>query len=265
MAARGPLGRPRAPALVDELGDLAGRAARARAAARGSSSPRSSRRWAAPRPASPASENGCTMSRWWPITSAGVSNLRRSVAVRRRCAPKKRPCSTAALGLGRPGARCRGGCRPATAARGIAPRDRRSARISGSPTVSATISGVKASAQPSSALSSTGISITMPRRRSGASEAASSAVLAPSDVPSDHRLVDLEVVEQRDHLARRRCSSSSATCPAGGPSAPWPSRSSVTTRLPRVGQRLRERGVHALVEQQPVDQHVTRGPSPYVV
>ena len=63
---------------------------------------------------------------------------------------------------------------------------------------------MKASAQPSSALSSTGISITMPRSRSGASAAASSAVLAPSDVPSDDRLVDLEVVEQRDHLLRRR-------------------------------------------------------------
>ena len=58
-----------------------------------------------------------------------------------------------------------------------------SIRIAGSPNVSATISGVKASAQPSSALSSTGISTTMPRRRSGASAAASSAVFAPSEVP----------------------------------------------------------------------------------
>ena len=57
-------------------------------------------------------------------------------------------------------------------------------RISGSPTLSATISGVNASAQASSAESSTGISMTMPRRRSGAKAAASSAVLAPSDVPS---------------------------------------------------------------------------------
>ena len=57
-------------------------------------------------------------------------------------------------------------------------------RISGSPKLSATISGVNASAHASSAPSSTGISMTMPRSRSGASEAASSAVLAPSDVPS---------------------------------------------------------------------------------
>ena len=63
-----------------------------------------------------------------------------------------------------------------------APAD--TSRITGSPNVSATISGVNASAQPSSALSSTGISITMPRSRSGASAAASSAVLAPSEVPS---------------------------------------------------------------------------------
>ena len=108
-----------------------------------------------------------------------------------------------------PGARCRGGSRPPTAAPapGV-PRAGRS-RISGSPTLSATISGVKASAQASSAPSSTGISITMPRSRSGASAAASSAVLAPSEVPHHDRLVDPEVVEQRDRLLRRRPSSSS--------------------------------------------------------
>ena len=55
--------------------------------------------------------------------------------------------------------------------------------MTGSPNVSATSSGVKASALHSSALSSTGISITIPRSRSGAAEAISSAVLAPSEVP----------------------------------------------------------------------------------
>ena len=121
-------------------------------------------------------------SHWWPITSAGVSNVRRSV----RCGavrPKNRPCSTAALGSGRwrtvsstmSSCHGSGGTRRVTAD---------SSRIAGAPNVSATSSGVKAIAQPSSALSSTGISITIPRRRSGASEAASSAVLAPSDVPS---------------------------------------------------------------------------------
>ena len=49
--------------------------------------------------------------------------------------------------------------------------------------MSATISGVNAIAQASSALSSTGISITIPRRRAGASEATSSVVFAPSEVP----------------------------------------------------------------------------------
>ena len=53
----------------------------------------------------------------------------------------------------------------------------------GSPNVSAISSGVNAIAQASSALSSTGISITMPRTREGASDATSSVVLAPSDVP----------------------------------------------------------------------------------
>jgi hypothetical protein len=53
----------------------------------------------------------------------------------------------------------------------------------GSPTVSANISGVNATAQASSALSSTGISTIIPRSRSGASEATSRVTLAPSDVP----------------------------------------------------------------------------------
>ena len=53
----------------------------------------------------------------------------------------------------------------------------------GAPNVRPTSSGVKASAQPSSALSRTGISITSPCTRSGAAAAASSDALAPSDVP----------------------------------------------------------------------------------
>ena len=53
----------------------------------------------------------------------------------------------------------------------------------GAPNVSPSISGVKATAQPSSAWSSTGISTTMPRSRSGASDATSSVAFAPSDVP----------------------------------------------------------------------------------
>jgi hypothetical protein len=52
-----------------------------------------------------------------------------------------------------------------------------------SPKVRAIISGVKAIAQPSSALSSTGISTTMARTRSGACTAASRVALAPSEVP----------------------------------------------------------------------------------
>ncbi len=55
--------------------------------------------------------------------------------------------------------------------------------ITGSPNVSANSSGVKKAAQAGIALSSTGISITMPRSRSGASAATSSVMLAPSEVP----------------------------------------------------------------------------------
>ena len=98
----------------------------------------------------------------------------------RRTGPGGRPRSARG-----PGGSCRG--RPAAArarASGIRRVSHETARMSGSPSVSAVISGVKASAQPSRALSSTGISMTMPRTRSGATAQTSSAMLAPSDVPA---------------------------------------------------------------------------------
>ena len=49
-------------------------------------------------------------------------------------------------------------------------------------------------------MSSTGISITIPRSRSGAVAAISSAVLAPSEVPITTASLDLQVVHQRHHL-----------------------------------------------------------------
>ena len=78
--------------------------------------------------------------------------------------------SSMSASSGRPGR----GMRPATAP---------IARATGAPKVRWTINGVKASAQPSSALSSTGISISSPLTRSGAATAASREVLAPSEVP----------------------------------------------------------------------------------
>ena len=66
---------------------------------------------------------------------------------------------------------------------GTSRASRETAFITGSPTVSAISSGVNATAHASSALSSTGISTTMPRSRSGASDATSSVALAPSEVP----------------------------------------------------------------------------------
>ena len=99
-----------------------------------------------------------------------------------------------------PGARCRRGCRPPTAAAAPASRPAWTARISGSPKLSATISGVKASAQASSAPSSTGISITMPRSRSGASDGRLERGVGAQRRAEHDRLLDLEVVEQRDHL-----------------------------------------------------------------
>ena len=50
---------------------------------------------------------------------------------------------------------------------------------------------------------------------------------------------------------------------SGGRSdSPWPSRSSVTTLLPRSASARASGLVHALGEQQAVDQHEARGPSP---
>ena len=141
-------------------------------------------------------------SYWWPITSAGVRISRRSSrggAMR----PKNRPWQHG-------GARLRVLADPVEQDVGLPrqPPARDQARRAGqrrarpgSPAVSATISGVNASAQPISAWSSTGISITIPRRRSGARAAASSATLAPSEVPDHDRLGLVEVVEQRDDLA----------------------------------------------------------------
>ena len=107
-----------------------------------------------------ASEKGCTGSRGWPITSAGGVEGAALGAVRRRAAEED-PLQHAALGPGswrRRRARAR-----ARAGRSLA-RDRAGARVptrfmTGSPNVSASSSGVNASAQAGIALSSTGISM----------------------------------------------------------------------------------------------------------
>ncbi len=90
--------------------------------------------------------------------------------------------------------------------------------MTGSPKVTATSIGVNASALPSRPLSSTGISSTRPRRRSGWAEATSSAGVGAERGAHHDRLLDAEVVHQRDDLLARRRPSSSATCRAGGPS-----------------------------------------------
>ena len=125
--------------------------------------------------------------------------------------------------------------------------------MTGSPKVSATISGVKATAQPSSALSSTGISITMPRTRSGAGRRGLERDVRAERGAADDRLVELEVVEQRDHLlaeVRHRVA----------PHVARAVRRAVAEQVERddavaaVGERLRQRLVHARPEQQPVQQ-----------
>ena len=203
----------------------------------------------------PASENGWTGSRRWPITSVGVAIVRRSL----RCGamrPKNSPCSTAAPGAG-PGARGRRGCRPPTAAAG-----RRApawtARISGSPKLSAIISGVNASAQASSAPSSTGISITMPRRRSGARRGGLERGVRAQRGAEHDRLLDLEVVEQRDHLLAEEAHrvAPQVERALGLPVAEQVERDHAVAAL---RERPRQRLVHALAEQEPVQEHDDSG------
>ena len=132
----------------------------------------------------------------------------------------------------------------------------------GAPNVSEISSGVNAIAHPSSALSSTGISITMPRTREGASDATSSVVFAPERRAADHGLVDLEVIEQRHDLAaedRDRVA----------PHVAWLVGLAVPEQVERddpvaaVREVPRERVVHAAREQQPRQQH--DGPPPLSV
>ena len=92
---------------------------------------------------------------------------------------------------------------PAAArARGDQARDaRRRRRMTGTPNVSRHHQRRERDrATPSSALSSTGISTTMPRTRSGAAPRRLSATFAPSDVPAITASSTLEVVEQGHDL-----------------------------------------------------------------
>ena len=65
----------------------------------------------------------------------------------------------------------------------MAPAPRAMNFITRSPKVRANKSGVNTAAHAGIALSRTGISMIIPRRRSGASEATSSVMFAPSEVP----------------------------------------------------------------------------------
>ena len=96
--------------------------------------------------------------------------------------PKNRPWSTEADGLGSWLTQS-SSMSPSRLLRAARVRGAAASRATGAPKVSPASSGVKPIAQPSSALSSTGISINSPLTRSGAAAAASSDALAPSEVP----------------------------------------------------------------------------------
>ena len=145
-------------------------------------------------------------------------------------------------------------------ARGASSRE--SARITGSPTVSATISGVNATAQASSALSSTGISTTIPRSRSGASDADLERRVRAERRAADDRLVDAEVVEQRDDVLGEEAH-------AVAPHLRRPVRAAVAEQVERddavaaLGERARQRACMRWLSSRPCRSTVTRGPSPY--
>ena len=111
------------------------------------------------------SEKGWMGSRGCPITSAGGSSSRRSSrggAVR----SKNSPWSTEAEGLGSWLAQSSSIWPSSGPRRGTSDRPRPTARTTGAPKVSPSSNGVNAIAQPSSALSSTGISTSIPWTRS---------------------------------------------------------------------------------------------------
>ena len=116
--------------------------------------------------------------------------------------PKNRPWKTAALGSGswRTQSSRMSTCH-GSLPRGTVRAVRASHRIPGSPAVSAIMIGVNAIAQPISAWSSTGISITIPRTRSGAGDGGLERHVGAQRRPEHDRLRLVEMVEQRDHLA----------------------------------------------------------------
>ena len=116
------------------------------------------------------------------------------------------------------------------------------------------MSGVNASAHASSALSSTGISITMPRRRSGAYAADLERRVGAQRGPEHHGLLDLEVVEQRDRLLPEEGHRVALGVPRAvrAPVAEEVERDHAVAAL---GEAARERLVHALAEQQTVQEY----------
>ena len=164
----------------------------------------------------PASENGCTGSRRWPSTSVGVWNVAPLVAVRRD-APEEQALQQRAAGPGFLADEVEHHVAVVRQQRAAAPRasPRASSFITGSPNVSATSSGVNASALPEQRVVEHRHLDHHPAQPLGRGEATSSAVLAPSEVPITTACSISQVVHQRDHLLAEEAPSSSATCRAG--------------------------------------------------
>ena len=160
--------------------------AAARSAARGRACP-SRRR--------DGSDRGSARSR----ASAASSSRRSSLGGATR--PKKSPWSTEADGFGSWPSQSSIMSPSSQVPRGTSRAPRPSSRATGAPNVRPTSSGVKAMAQPSSALSSTGISISMPLHPLRCGGGGLERGVRAQRGAADHRLLHPDVVKQRDRLA----------------------------------------------------------------
>ena len=205
--------------------------------------------------ATSASESlkGWTGSRWWPMTSAGAVSVRRSVlcgAVR----PKNRPCRTAALGPGS----WRIVSRARSASSGAAPdgtwraaaRDQAHDGLAEAQRDHERREGDRAAQQrvvehrhvDDHAADALGRVHRGLERRVG-----------PQRGPAQHGVVDLEVIEQGDHLlpeGRHRV----ARHVARAIRAPVAEQIERHHPVAALGQRARQRPVHLLRQQQRMDQ-----------
>ena len=141
---------------------------------------------------------------------------------------------------------------------------RATTRITGAPMVTATSSGANATALPTSALSRTGISSTMPRSRSRRQRGHLERDVGAERGASDHGLVELEVVEEGDDVAGELAHRVAPHVARPG-RRPLAERVQQDDLVPALGEVLGERGVHPRRQQQAGSSTTGRSPDPWTV